>query len=267
LAAEGPLAPGPGNLPESVCGARRDPSSVQERWERLGSEDPALDESLLAGMGSGTPGLLITFEGADGTGKSTQMALLAEALREHGYPVLTTREPGGTALGESVRRLLLDAAHTGMSPRAEALLYTAARAQLVEEVIRPALGAGTVVLCDRYLDSSLAYQGSGRDLGVDNMMMLSVWATDCLFPDLTLVFFVAEDTRRSRMRHEGDRLEREDDAFFARVDEGYRKLVSDHPHRIRAVEGEGEPAQVQARVRALVDEELGLFRQEVAPAS
>ena len=141
---------------------------------------------MLAGLGSGLKGLFITFEGLDGCGKSTQMELVAGALRERGYVVLVTREPGGTALGEAIRDLLLDPRHHGMSARAEALLYAAARAQLVEQVIRPALNDGQVVLCDRYLDSSLAYQGYGRGLGTDDIVTLNVWATECLFPDLTL---------------------------------------------------------------------------------
>ncbi|MCL5941933.1 MAG: dTMP kinase, partial [Actinobacteria bacterium] len=144
--------------------------------------DVSLDDSVLAGMSGGGPGLFITFEGLDGSGKSTQITLLAEALRERGYDVLTTREPGGTELGEAVRAVLLDAAHRRMTPRAEALLYSAARAQLVHEVVRPALAAGRIVLCDRYVDSSLAYQGYGRGLVIEDVLTLNVWATDCLFP-------------------------------------------------------------------------------------
>jgi dTMP kinase len=236
------------------------PSADDDRWARLSDEDVSLADDVLAGLGSGTAGLLITFEGVDGSGKSTQLALLADELRARGHDVVVTREPGGTALGEGIRHALLHAGHDDMSPRAEVLLYTAARAQLVEEVIRPALGLGKVVLCDRFLDSSLAYQGYGRELGADNIMMLNVWATDCLFPDLTLVLMVDEATRRARCPGEGDRLEQSGDEFFARVSEGYQRLASDHPHRIRAVDGQGTVPEVQARVRALVDEELGLLR-------
>ena len=270
MEASEPRAPsgGVGSAPpaEPACAALRGGAAADDRWEQLGEQDPTLDESLLAGMGSGTSGLLITFEGVDGSGKSTQMDLLADALRKRGYDVVTTREPGGTELGERLRQALLDSTHAGMSPRAEALLYAGARAQLVDEVLRPALGAGKVVLCDRYLDSSLAYQGFGRELGVDNILMLNVWATDCLFSDLTLVFFVGADTRRARLGGQGDRLEREDETFFARVTEGYRRLVADHPHRIRAVEGDGDVARVQEQVHAIVDDELGLFSREPSPA-
>ncbi|HZJ03106.1 MAG TPA: dTMP kinase, partial [Thermoleophilia bacterium] len=154
--------------------------------------DATLDESALSGLGSATRGLLITFEGLDGSGKSTQMDLLAAELRAAGYDVLTTREPGGTELGEAVREVLLDPGHEAMTARAEALLYSAARAQLAETVIRPALDEGRVVLCDRYIDSSLAYQGYGRGLQIEDVLTLNVWATDCLFPDLTIVLMVDE---------------------------------------------------------------------------
>jgi dTMP kinase len=222
--------------------------------------DATLDESALAGMGSGTRGLFITFEGLDGCGKSTQMALLAEALTDAGYDVLTTREPGGTALGEALRSVLLDVGYTGMSARAEALLYAAARAQLVSEVVRPALDDGRVVLCDRYIDSSLAYQGHGRGLVIEDVITLNVWATDCLFPDLTFALLVDEDVRAERASSEpADRLESETAAFFHRVAEGYRRLADDHPHRIRVIEGAGAIADVHDCVRDAVEEEFGLF--------
>jgi dTMP kinase len=222
-------------------------------------EDASLDDSVLAGMGCGFEGVFITFEGLDGCGKSTQMDLLAEALRECGYVVLVTREPGGTALGEAVRDVLLDPRHHGMSPRAEALLYAAARAHLVEQVIKPALADGQVVLCDRYLDSSLAYQGYGRGLGIDDIIMLNVWATDGLFPDLTLFLDLDDSVRSTRLAAVPDRLEAEDEAFHRRVGAGYRELLSFHRHRIRRVEATGSEGEVQERVRAVVEEELELF--------
>jgi dTMP kinase len=220
--------------------------------------DVPLDESALAGMGSGTRGLLITFEGVDGSGKTTQLARLAAALEAAGYDVVTTREPGGTVLGEAVRLALLDRAHESMSHRAEALLYAAARAQLVEKVIRPALDRGCVVLCDRYMDSSFAYQGFARELGYENLLTLNMWATDCLVPDLTFVLLIDAAARGARMPRELDRVEAAGDDFFARVDDGYRWLVDEHPHRIRAVDAEGSVAEVFARIAALVTEELGL---------
>jgi len=222
-------------------------------------EDASLDESALAGMGSGLKGLFITFEGLDGCGKSTQMEFVAAALRERGYVVLVTREPGGTALGESIRELLLDPRLHGMSIRAEALLYAAARAQLVEQVIRPALEDGQVVLCDRYLDSSLAYQGYGRGLGTDDIIGLNVWGTECLFPDLTLFLDLDDSIRSSRLAAVPDRLEAEDDEFHERVAEGYRTLLMLHRHRIRRIDASGTESEVQARVRAVIQEELELF--------
>jgi dTMP kinase len=222
-------------------------------------DDPSLDESALAGMGSGTKGLFVTFEGLDGCGKSTQMDLLAAGLRERGYVVLITREPGGTTLGEAVRDVLLDPRYHGMSARAEALLYAAARAQLVEQVIRPALDDGQVVLCDRYLDSSLAYQGYGRDLGTDDIITLNVWATECLFPDLTLFLDLDDEIRSTRMAAVPDRLEAEDEEFHRRVGEGYRELLLAHPHRIRRVDARGTEDEVQSRVRAVIENELELF--------
>ena len=222
-------------------------------------EDASLDESALAGMGSGTKGLFITFEGLDGCGKSTQMDLLADALRQRGYVVTITREPGGTVLGEDIRGLLLDPRHHGMSARAEALLYAAARAHLVEKIVRPALDDGQVVLCDRYFDSSLAYQGYGRSLGTDDIITLNVWATECLFPDLTLFLDLDDDVRSTRMAAVPDRLEAEDDDFHQRVGQGYRELLLMHPHRIRRVDARGSEIEVQERVRAVVENELGLF--------
>lgn len=225
----------------------------------LPPEDASLDDSVLAGMGSGMKGLFVTFEGLDGSGKSTQMELLAEGLRERGYVVLVTREPGGTRLGEAIRDLLLDPEHHGMAARAEALLYAAARAHLVDEVIRPALKEGVVVLCDRYLDSSLAYQGYGRGLGTDDIVTLNVWATDCLFPDLTLFLDLEVSVRSARMAEVPDRLEAEDEQFHERVAEGYAALLVDHAHRIRRVDANGTEDEVQVRVRRVIEDELELF--------
>lgn len=224
-------------------------------------EDVSLDESVLAGMGSGCKGLFISFEGVDGSGKTTQLELLAASLRAAGYEVVSTREPGGTTLGEGVRTTLLDRSNAGISPRTEALLYAAARAQLVEEVIRPALAQGKIVLSDRYIDSSLAYQGYARDLGFENIISLNMWATDCLFPDLTLVLLVDEETRAARLAAGGapaDRLEAEGDGFFREVTRGYERLVADHPHRLRGVDGRGGVEETRALVAAVVAEELEL---------
>ena len=222
-------------------------------------EDATLDDSVLAGMACDYAGVFITFEGLDGCGKSTQMERLAAGLRERGYVVLVTREPGGTKLGEAIRDMLLDPRNQGMSARAEALLYAAARAHLVHEVIRPALADGQVVLCDRYLDSSLAYQGYGRGLGFADILGLNVWATEGLFPDLTLFLDLDDSLRSGRLAAVPDRLEAEDEGFHRRVAEGFRALLVEHPHRIRRVDARGSEAEVQERVRAVVEEELELF--------
>lgn len=222
-------------------------------------EDATLDDSVLAGMGSGLKGVFISFEGLDGCGKSTQMELLAAGLRERGYVVLVTREPGGTAVGEAIRDVLLDPRHHGMSPRTEALLYAAARAQLVDEVIRPALADGQIVLSDRFIDSSLAYQGYGRGLGHDDVITLNVWGTGCLFPDLTLFLDLDDAVRTGRLDAVPDRLEAEDGEFHRRVADGFRELLALHPHRMRRVDAGGSEAEVQERVRTVVEEELELF--------
>jgi dTMP kinase len=205
--------------------------------------------------------VFITFEGLDGTGKTTQMELLAAALRGRGFDVMATREPGGTVIGEAVRAALLDSHHQGMGARAETLLYAAARAQLVHEVIRPALEAGRVVLCDRYVDSSLAYQGYGRELGHDDVILLNMWAVEGLFPDLTILLTMDEETRRERAGHPSDRLEGEGAEFFARVAAGYKHQARDHAHRVHTVDASGTAAEVAARVREVVREELGLFEE------
>ena len=221
-------------------------------------EDARLDDSA-AGLGSGYKGIFITFEGLDGCGKSTQMDLLAKALRERGYVVLVTREPGGTQLGEAIRDMLLDPKHKGMSARAEALLYAAARAHLVKQIIRPALEDGQVVLCDRYLDSSLAYQGYGRGLGTDDILTLNIWATEGLLPDLTLFLDLDDSIRSTRLAAVPDRLEAENEDFHRRVAEGFRALLREHTHRIRRVDARGAEEEVQGRVRAVIEGELQLF--------
>ena len=222
-------------------------------------EDASLDDSIMSGLGCGLKGLFITFEGLDGCGKSTQMELLAEALAVRGYVVTVTREPGGTPLGEGIRDMLLDPRHHGMSARAEALLYAAARAHLVEQVIRPALEDGQVVLCDRYIDSSLAYQGYGRGLGTDYIMLVNDWGTDGLYPDLTLFLDLDDAVRSTRLAAVPDRLEAEDEAFHQRVAHGYRELLMLHRHRIRRVDATGSESEVQERVRAIIEQELELF--------
>lgn len=201
-------------------------------------------------------GLFVTFEGGEGSGKSTQIESLARALRAAGLPVRTLREPGGTAVGEAVRAVLLDTAHDAMSDRAELLLYEAARAQLVEEVIRPALDAGEIVLCDRYADSTTAYQGHGRGLDLAEIERLNAIATGGLIPDRTLLLDIdpAVGLKRATGATGADRLEREALAFHERVRAGFLAIASAERQRVRVIDGSITPHEVAALVmHALAD--------------
>ena len=174
--------------------------------------------------------MFVTFEGLDGSGKSTQAELLRARLEADGVDVVSTREPGGTELGERLRDLVLHGGHVG--PWAEALIYVAARAQLVDEVIRPALDRVASVICDRYLDSSIAYQGVARGLGLDRMLDLNLAAIGGLVPDRTYLLELDPRQVASRIRRHHDRLEREGDDFRERAAEGYRELAQRFPERI-----------------------------------
>lgn len=207
--------------------------------------------------------LFLVVEGGDGAGKSTQIERLASFLKGAGRPPIVTREPGGTAVGVAIRELLLDPANGGLSPRAEALLYAADRAQHVLEVIRPALEAGRVVISDRYLDSSLAYQGLARGLGVGAIEGISRWATDGLLPDLVILLDVAAPEGRRRLagadraaERSADRMEQEGDAFHAKVANAYWALSRAYPGRFAVVDGGGGPDEVAAAIRRHVEKLL-----------
>ena len=195
--------------------------------------------------------MFITFEGLDGSGKTTQAELLAEWLRAEGRNVVATREPGGTPLGEEVRRLLLDG--LDMTAWAEASLFTAARAELVERVIAPALAEDKDVLCDRYIDSSLAYQGIARDLGVERVLAANLVATRGLLPDRTFLVLVDPEVALQRSSP-SDRIEREGEEFHRAVDKAYRELAEMFPDRITTVDGDRPADAIAEEIRGRVRE-------------
>jgi dTMP kinase len=197
--------------------------------------------------------MLITFEGIEGAGKSTVIAALGEELQARGVPVLLTREPGGTRLGDALRAIFVDPL-AQIDPLAEVMLVNASRAQLVSEVISPALKAGRVVLCDRFFDATLAYQGYGRGLDVQMLADVCLVATQRIAPDLTILLDIPADVSAERLRARGgdDRLEREDTAFHARVRAGYLSLAQIFG-RISVVDATRSPDEVLATVRALIE--------------
>jgi dTMP kinase len=190
--------------------------------------------------------MFVTFEGLDGSGKSTQAQLLAEALAADGLEVVATREPGGTDLGEQIRELVLHG--PDMSAWAEACLFTSARAQLIDEVIAPALARGAEVVCERYLDSSLAYQGLARGLGLERVLELNLHAIKGLLPDRTYLLLIDPEESVRRLRAPSDRIEREDDDFRAHVDAAYRELAEYFPQRITTIDGTRPPREIAEEV-------------------
>jgi len=206
--------------------------------------------------GGPPPGLLIAFEGGEGSGKTTQARLVAIWLRELGYDVEKTHEPGATKIGMRLRALLLDTSHTGMSPRAEALMYAADRAEHVASVIAPALARGAIVITDRYVDSSLAYQGAGRDLPVDEIARFNRWATGGRIPDLTILLDMDPMAGLSRRARSADRLEAEPADFHLRVRGGFLALARAEPARYLVLDADRPPAEItrdiQERIRELL---------------
>ncbi len=200
-------------------------------------------------------GLFISFEGIEGCGKTTQLKRAQRCLEERGLPVLVTREPGGTAVGEAVRGVVLEPLHVGMAPAAELLLYAAARAQHVAEVIRPALHDGRIILCDRYADSTAAYQGAGRGLPAEWLDTLHAIATSGLDPDLTVLLDLSAAVGLERARARGlyDRLEHEAIAFHDRVREAFLRLAAEAPKRIKVVDADQSIDAVAAEVRGHID--------------
>ncbi|MES1260750.1 MAG: dTMP kinase [Acidobacteriota bacterium] len=201
-------------------------------------------------------GRFITFEGIDGSGKTTQLRMLAGALRGQGRAVVETVEPGGTDLGQQIRRILLDPANSALHARTELLLYFASRAQNVEQVIRPALVAGSLVLCDRFTDSTLVYQGCGRGLEPATVIQLDAIACQGLKPDLTVLIDIDPETslarakkRNQRVGPSESRIDEESAAFHERVRNGYLALAATEPERFLVIDGRGEISQVYARIQ------------------
>ena len=191
-------------------------------------------------------GIFITFEGNDGAGKTTICKLVEKKLIEQGYEVVYTREPGGSKIAESIRNILLDVENTKMDSRTEAILYAASRRQHLVEVVQPALEAGKIVLCDRFIDSSLAYQGVGRGLGIEEVYALNQFAIDQMMPDRTIFLSVDIETgaKRMNLRGEKNRLDLEKDSFHQKVRQGYETLLEMYPERIVKVDATGEVEEV-----------------------
>jgi dTMP kinase len=201
------------------------------------------------------PGLFLVFEGGDGVGKTTQLALLSDWLEARGEHVVRTFEPGDSEVGQQIRRLLLDPATGDLTPRAEALLYAADKAQHVETLLRPALAAGAVVVCDRYVDSTIAYQGAGRVLSPDEVERIARWATEDLRPDLTVVLDSAPE-RAVGVITEKDRLEAAGDVFHARVRQHFLDLARRDPDRYLVLDGRRSRADIAADIQRRVSQLL-----------
>jgi len=209
--------------------------------------------------------VFITFEGPDGSGKTTQAHLLAERLREQRHEVVLTREPGGSDIGDQIRVVLHDLRNTAMDARTEILLYSASRAQHVAQLIRPALAAGKIVISDRYADSTLAYQGYGRGLDLETLRTVTAFATGGLVPDLTLYLDIPPQEGLQRRRLGGDewnRLDAEALEFHQRVRAGFLELVRLEPERWVVIDGTRSAEEVQAEIRALVQARLSQVKRD-----
>ncbi len=200
-------------------------------------------------------GLFITFEGPDGSGKTTQIKRVRQFLDEKGLKTLVTREPGGTVIGEKIRTIILDPLHSEMDPIAEAMLYAASRAQHTAQVILPAIAAGYAVICDRYMDSSIAYQGYGRKLG-DSVRIINEIAVMGLIPDLTFLLMLDPEIGRRRICGELDRLELEKSAFLKDVYDGYLKLAEQNPERIMVIDANREMDAIESDIIEKISERI-----------
>jgi len=199
-------------------------------------------------------GKFITFEGSEGSGKSTQAALALEYLKSKKLPVMSLREPGGVKISEKIRGILLDTASAGMSDECETLLYMAARGQMVEEVLMPALKAGKIVLCDRFLDSTMAYQGYGNGVDVKFIRRLGVFATQGVQPDLTLLFDIDTQKGLGRTNAQKDRIELRPQDYHERVRQGYLALAKEEPGRIKVISVDADKETIFKRVKGFIDQ-------------
>ena len=202
--------------------------------------------------GGARRGMFIVFEGVEGSGKTTQMKMLFDSLTKEGRGVTVTREPGGTPIAERIRHIVLDAAAKEMDPKTEALLYAAARAQHVVEVIRPALENGRIVLCDRFIDSSLAYQGIARGLGEEDILRLNIWGTDESLPDLVILLHIDPEVGLSRTKGDPDRMEQEDIGFHRKVSEAYLHLARAFPSRFTVIDAAGSTDEIHRQIKAAI---------------
>ena len=198
-------------------------------------------------------GKFITFEGAEGSGKSTQAALVIEYLKSKKLPVMLLREPGGVKISESIRQLLLDVKSAGMGDECETLLYMAARAQMVKEVLEPQLKASKIVLCDRFLDSTIAYQGYGNGIDIKTIEQLGLFATRGLTPDLTILFDIAPEKGLSRAGKDKDRIESRSLDYHKRVRHGYLELSKKFPERIKVIKVDADVEEIFRRVKGHLD--------------
>lgn len=205
--------------------------------------------------------MFITLEGPDGSGKSLQVPMLAEFIRQRGYEVLTTREPGGTSIGDQIRQVIMKLGNTSMHPRTEILLFCAARAQIVEEVLKPALARGVVVISDRYADSTLAYQGYGHGVNLDDLRQLLAFVTGGLKPDLTLLLDVDATVglqRRQTSGGEWNRLDAYALDFHKRVRDGYHELAKADPQRWETIDAGQSPEMVQSAIQKVIEARIPL---------
>jgi dTMP kinase len=201
-------------------------------------------------------GFFITFEGIDGSGKTTQIKLLDKYLADKGFDVVLTREPGGTALGDEIRDILLNPKNKGMSSRAETLLFQASRAQLVKKVIKPALENGKIVICDRFFDSTIAYQGAARGLGVKEILEMSLWATSGLVPDLTFLITLNVEICEQRMKTQlkkPDRIENEKNEFKEKISRGYLDVAEIFKKRFEIIDGHMEIEDIFSIIKQKVE--------------